>query len=86
MKKVLVKDILHAKEERFFLQKKLLQKYQQSLIVINLNIPGAQKNKKLYQIFFNKVVKPKWLFFLQKQQLKSKIMLTQELNDLAGIG
>lgn len=24
--------------------------------------------------------------FLQKQQLKSKIMLTQELNDLAGIG
>lgn len=72
MKKVLVKDILHAKEERFFLQKKLLQKYQQSLIVINLNIPGVQKNKKLYQIFFNKVVKPKWWFFYKNNNLNRK--------------
>lgn len=51
-KKILM-DILNAREERAMKQKRLIKKYNNSLISFTLNIPGALKDSPLYRDLHN---------------------------------
>ncbi|MPQ43817.1 citrate lyase holo-[acyl-carrier protein] synthase [Clostridium tarantellae] len=49
----LLEEILKGKEERVELQKKLIYKYNKTLVSFSLNIPGLYKVKNKYLIIFN---------------------------------
>ncbi|QTX02691.1 holo-ACP synthase [Candidatus Phytoplasma luffae] len=77
--------ILISREKRYLKQKEILNKYQKGLLTANLNIPGINKNKPLYDMFFKKIINKILLPFLQNL----KIIYSNEkqvfLKDYAGI-
>ncbi|WP_334347413.1 citrate lyase holo-[acyl-carrier protein] synthase [Candidatus Phytoplasma prunorum] len=76
--------ILKFKEKRFLMQKKILKKYQTSLITVSLNIPGFNKNKYLYSFFFQYIVKNKIFIFFQKKKININIIKTYQIKDIIG--
>ncbi|TCO79328.1 citrate lyase holo-[acyl-carrier protein] synthase [Marinisporobacter balticus] len=64
-----IEEILKARERRFYYQKKLIKKYEKTLVALKLNIPGSEKDGKLYRKIFNNglnVLKA----FLDQQKIK----------------
>jgi len=76
-----VTTLLLAKENHYLVQQQLLKQYQQPIITINLNIPGVNKQQKIYQKFFSKV-KNDFLVFLKLNRINYQFL--KEINDVAG--
>lgn len=79
------KNILNSREKRYLKQKEILKKYQKGLINVTLNIPGQNKNKPLYDIFFKQIINKLLLPFFKNLKI---IRLNQKqmfFKDYAGI-
>ncbi|WP_153369149.1 citrate lyase holo-[acyl-carrier protein] synthase [Candidatus Phytoplasma sacchari] len=79
------KNILNSREKRYLEQKKFLKKYRNSMLIISLNIPGLNKKKILYRIFFKKIIYKKILPFLIKSKIDFFYYKNKKIfNDNAG--
>lgn len=63
-----MKDILDAREERWLNTNKLIDKFDLPIIIITLNIPGADKSKEEY-LYAHNAIKKDFKGYLNKQGL-----------------
>lgn len=77
-------NFLQLKEKRFLIQKNFLKMDGTALITVSLNIPGSLKNKPLYSIFFDQIVKINFFNFLSINQISENIIKIKEIKDQLG--
>ncbi|WP_425380557.1 citrate lyase holo-[acyl-carrier protein] synthase [Spiroplasma endosymbiont of Stenodema calcarata] len=77
-----INSILFDREQHYLLQQQLVRTYDAGIITVSLNIPGTNKQLPRYHQFFQAIIKPRILQFLQKNNINYQNM--QQIYDHTG--